>query len=62
MQLSEAVAEAVKSVRDIWHEASAATVTSVGQVIVGAVWSATVTVNWQVPIWFCPSVAVNITA
>ena len=41
--------------------APAGTVVLAGQVMLGAVWSTTVTVNEQVALLFAPSVAVNVT-
>ena len=61
VQLSEAVAAAVYEARLAVQPAPAATVVFAGQVMVGGVWSATTTVNEQVPVLFAASVAVSVT-
>ena len=61
VQLSEAVAAAVYEAKLAVQPAPAATVVFAGQVMLGAVWSFTVTVKLQVPVLLLPSVAVKVT-
>ncbi len=59
-QLSLAVAEPVKSASVYEHEASAATMVVAGQVMLGGVWSVTVTSNEQLEVRPAPSIAVRV--